>query len=236
MALAHVQDSSSVVVSSGNPSTALITFGSAIAAGSTLVVLISQAATGARTYVVSDSIHGTTGWTKAIGVTTGVTNQIWYRGNHNGGTVTITVTHNDAATPLFLTAACELSGYGSTVTVEATDSLTEAGVLNTHTCSTAGVSSSNECFAFCAGNLTSASTDCSPGTGYTEITPGYAQGQFLLQRRYFASGCTNEVGTWTNTGTARIGRSAIALLSGPAGVGGGGGGSSIENLLLLGVG
>jgi hypothetical protein len=236
MALAHVQDSSAVVVSSGNPSTALITFGSAVAAGSTLVVLISQAATGARTYVVSDNIHGTDGWTKAIGVTTGVTNQIWYRGDHNGGTVTITVTHNDAATPLFLTAACELSGYGATVTVEATDSLTEAGIGTTHTCSTAGVSSSNECFAFCSGNLTSASTECSPGTGYTEITPGYVQGQFLLQRRHFPSGCTNEVGTWTNTGTARIGRSAIALLSGPAGAGGGSGRNPNHTRLLGGIG
>lgn len=234
MALAHVQDSSSVVVSSGNPSTALITFGSAVAAGSTLVVLISQAATGARTYTVSDNIHGTNGWTKAIGVTTGVTNQIWYRGDHNGGTVTITVTHGDNSTPLFLAAACELSGYGTTVTVEATDSLTEGGVLNTHTCSASGVSSSNECFAFTAGSLTSGSTECSPGTGYTEITPGYAQAQFLLQRRHFPSGCTSEVGTWTNTGTARIGRSAIALLSGPAG--GGGGAATHNSLLLLGIG
>jgi hypothetical protein len=233
MALAHVKDSASVVVSSGNPSTANLTFTSTIAAGSTLVVVLSQAVVAARTYTVSDNIHGTDGWTKAIGVTSGATDQIWYRGNHSGGTVTITVTHGQSS-PLFITAAAELSGYGSAVTVEATDSLTEGVGATSHTCSASGVSSSNECFAFCVGHFGSGATECNPGTGYTEITPGYAQGQFLFQRRHFSSGCTNEVGAWTNTGSARAGISVIALLS--AGVAGGGGAATHNSLLLLGVG
>jgi hypothetical protein len=233
MALGHIQDSN-FGGGSGSPLTAILTFGSAVAAGSTLVVGIAQTTSGARTYTVSDNIHGTSGWTLAEASGAGLDTQIWFRGNHGGGTVTVTVTHG-LGTVGFVAAASEWSGFGSTVTVEASDSLEEGASASSHTCSALGVSSVNECVAFCACALNATATDCNAGSGYTEVPPSTVHNRILFQRRHFQQGCTSEVGAWTTTGTARAGRSSIALLSGPAG-GGGGGGSNRSGLLLLSVG
>jgi hypothetical protein len=232
MALAFVQESQSLVASSGSPLTATITFNAPIAAGSTLIIGISQAASGARTYTVSDNIHGSTGWTKAIGSAFTFQTEVWYRANHDGGTVTITVGHGQA-TVGFWVSGTEWSGFGSTVTVDASDSLEEAGTGTSHTCSTAGVTSTNDCVAFCAGTLSATATECNPGAGYTEVPTGIANNRVMIQYRQFASGCSGEVGAWSSTGTARLGRSVIALLRGPAG---GGAPANNNNLLILGCG
>jgi hypothetical protein len=229
VALGHIQDSN-FGGASGSPAMATLTFGSVIAAGSTLIVGIAQTATGARTYTVSDNIHGTSGWTQAVSSPSFLQTDIWYRANHNGGTVTITVTHG-LGTVGFVAAASEWSGFGATVTVEASDSLEEGSSASAHTCSALGVSSGNECVAFCASGLSATATDCNPGSGYTEVPPSTVHNRILFQRRHFPSGCQDEVGAWTTTGTARAGRSSIALLSGPAGVGGGG--AANHNSLLL---
>jgi hypothetical protein len=235
MALARVQDVATVVAS-GNPLTSVLSFSSAVAAGSTLVVLIAQLGTSARTYVVSDNIHGTSGWTEAFKTdpTTGRDVAMWVRGNHNGGTVTITVTHS-SSTSAFRATATEWSGFGATVSVDDTDSSEEAAADNSHVSGATGVTSTNECVAFCVGIPTSGSTGTVAGTGFTLIPNGATATGHLFQYKHFASGCTNEQGAWTHTGGASASQSGIVLLSGPAGAGGGGGGD-YRGLMLMGIG
>jgi hypothetical protein len=232
MALALVQ-TSAAVGASGATLTANITFGSAVAAGSTLVVLISQTVAGVRDYTVTDNIHGASGWAAAEASASDIRTAIWYRANHNGGTVTVSVTHG-LATVGFRAMAMEWSGYGATVTVDDSDSLDEGVSATSHTCSSLGVTSTNECVAFCACGLNATATECNPGSGYSEVPTAEVHNRTLFQYQRFASGCTNETGAWSTTGIARMGRSSIALLSGPAG--GGGGAATHNSLLLLGIG
>jgi hypothetical protein len=157
---------------------------------------------------------------------------IWYRANHDGGTVTVSATHGLDAVGFFA-AAQEWGGFGSTVTVDDSDALIEGSSLTSHTCSAAGVTSTNECVAFCACALNATASECNPGASYTEITSGRVHNRSLFQYRHFASGCSGELGAWSTTGTARIGQSSIALLRGPA-AGGGGGGRNPNHARLLG--
>jgi hypothetical protein len=228
MALALIQ-ASSAVGASGGTLTANITFGSAVAAGSTLVVLISQTVSGTRDYTVTDNIHGSSGWAAAVASSADIRTAIWSRANHSGGTVTVSVTHGLASVG-FRAVAMEWSGYGATVTVDASDSLVEGGSGTSHTCSSAGVTSANECVAFCACGLNATATECNPGASYNEVPTAEVHNRTLFQYRHFASGCTSETGAWTTTGIARIGSASIALLRGPSGAGGG---ASTHNALLL---
>lgn len=231
MALALVQ-SSSAVGASGATLTANITFGSAVVAGSTLVVLISQTVSGARDYTVTDNIHGSSGWTAAEASAADIRTAIWYRANHSGGTVTVSVTHG-LATVGFRAVAMEWSGYGATVTVDDSDSLIEGGSGTSHTCSALGVTSTNECVAFCAGGLNATATECNPGASYSEVPTAEAHNRTLFQYQHFSSGCSNELGAWSTTGIARIGSSSIALLSGPTGTGGS---TAYRGLMMMGIG
>lgn len=213
MAIAHVQDSSAVVTASGNPETASVAFGSNVTAGSMLVVFIAQFTSSVRTYTISDNVVGSTGWTKAKGIASSQEAEVWYRANHTGGSVTISVTHGLSST-VFVAGAAEFSGLGATVTVDASDSLAEGSNLNSHTCSTSGITSANSVVAACSGVLGAIGTECNPGTGYAEVTSGFVNNSSCFQWKLFPSGCTSETGAWASTGTARQGRSVIALLSG----------------------
>lgn len=224
MAIAFVKDSSAVVAGSGGPpGTAAVSFGSNITAGNSLLCFVAQAASGNRTYSVADNVGGT--WVKAVGVTNqtigggalGV--EIYYCASSPGGSVTITVTQSSSLIA-FNAAAAEFSGFGGTITVDASDSKNENGVnSNNHDCSASGITSANPVLAVSSGCMSSTGTECNPGSGYTEVLNAFVGNRTLFQWQHFASGCTNEKAAWSNTGTARQGLSVMALLSGAGGGG-----------------
>jgi hypothetical protein len=215
MPLAPVQTCNAFSTGSGTPLTSVLTFPGSVTAGNLLIVYILQFQPGTRTYTVTDNVMGATGWVQIV-----AENQagargtaLWVNGNHTGGSVTVSVQASSGGVS-FNAGVQEWSGFAATATIDAFSSLTEAGTTNNHTCSAAGVSSGNSCVAFCACVTAGSFTEGNPGSGYTEVTG--ASGFILAQQKVFATGCTAEVGAWSNTGTARVGVGCIALISGPA--------------------
>lgn len=218
MAIAQVQNSASAS-GAGTPTVASISLSPT--AGNTVVVYVTQIVSNTRTYTVSDNIDGTTGWTQAVYLNPTGAAGIWYKQNVPSGITTITVTANTSTTTMSA-AATEFSGMGTVTTRDAFDSLNETPTTsNTHTCSASGVTSANPVIAVCAGIFTASGGEINPGTGYNEVPTGFTSGSSLKQYQIFPSGCTSEVGTYTNTTTARSGIGAIALLSGNAAAAGG---------------
>lgn len=210
-----VQQCNSFSTGAGNPLTSVLTFPGAVTPGNALVVYVLQFQPGTRTYTVTDSVMGSSGWVQIVAENQAGARgtQLWVNGNHTGGSVTVSVQANTSGV-LFNAGVQELSGYAGTVNIDAFSSLTEGATGNNHTCSAAGVSSTKDCMAFCACVAAGSFTEGNPGSGYTEITG--ASGFILAQYKAFPSGCTAEVGAWSNTGAARVGVGCIALLSGPA--------------------
>lgn len=219
MALAWVQDSAAVVLSAPAPTnqTATLTFGSNVTAGNTLVVYVALHNVATRTFTVSDNVDGA--WTGGEIVSTNpyLGAALFWKANHTGGAVTITVTHGLASSS-FYAGASEFSGFGTTPVEDASDSLAESVATDNHTCSASGITSANECIAVCACVLNSIVTSTAAGSGYTEHTDGSTGGtRILFQWQRFASGTSAHTGPWTSVGTDRTGTSVIALLSGTAG-------------------
>jgi hypothetical protein len=211
MAIAFVGESSNTS-GSGNPSVATISYSPT--AGNALILFLTQIAASDRTFTISDNIGGTTGWNirRYVDATSRLV-AIGWKANVGSGVTTITVSASTSNTT-FAAALAEFSGMGSAITEDTFDSLTESVSGLTHTCSASGVTSANPVIAACAGIFTNTVTECSPGSGYSEVPSGLVQNQTLKQYRIFASGCTSEVGTWTNTGASRTARSTISLFSG----------------------
>lgn len=191
------------------------TIGLTPTAGNALIVCLGQSGSAIRTYTVSDDVEGTTGWVQIIYANPSRAAGIWAKQSAPSGITTITVTASASTT--FTASAMEWSGFAGTVTSLATDSLLEGATSTTHTCSAGGLTDASSLLAVTTGCLTAASTECAAGSGYTETPAGQANATALKQWQIFTSGCTSEVGTWTNTGTARIAMSAIALVAGAGG-------------------
>ena len=216
MALAHVQDVSAAAT--GNPLTAGLAL-TGVVAGATLVVHIAQTASGTRTYSVSDTGGGT--WVEAVRadallIDTTRETAVWYCANHpTGGSITVNVTHgiNDVA---FTAGVSEYSGFNGSVTVLASDTFTDTTLTVNHKMSSAGISGSGELLAVGSGVLRGSGTECNPGSGYTEAPNAKAAIDTLFQWRIFASGCSSEVGAWTNTVTNRASLNAFCLLASSA--------------------
>ena len=209
--LTHVQDFTNVTPS-GNPLTASTSVSSA-AEGNALVVYIKQNASASRTYTVSDNVDGTTGWTKAVaGGASGRIVEIWYKDDIPAGMATVTVTHNQSSGN-FITGVSEFSGFGSTMTVEATEELVDATGSTTHYASASGLSTANPALSVVIGQMTASFGEGNPGTGYTEVTDGYVDPSGIFEWQISESGFTNERGQWTQTGTPRSGTNIIALFS-----------------------
>ncbi len=169
MALAHVQDSETVVLSTlgATYQTATLTFADAISEGSMIVVYVALHNVATRTFTVTDDVDG------AYGDPVIYTNPyygvgLWRKANHTAGDTTITVVHNGASSA-FYAGASEFSDFGATPVTDATDSLAEAANTDNHTCSASGVTSSNECIAVCAGVLNSLATSTAHDGAYRPL-------------------------------------------------------------------
>ncbi len=216
MAIAYIQECVNQVAGTGNPLTAAVVFASPVITGHALFVVISQAVNSNRTYVVSDNIVGTTGWVMAksyhpSGI--GTYNQIWYRSNHPGGTVTISVTHNSATTA-FTAAAIEFE-IGIVVAESNSNFTTTNSTI--HRCGF-GMASGNDVLSLCCAHVTVAATTLVKGTNYTRLPAAGTGVTHLFQWQIFPSGTTSEGGTFTNTGGNRNSNGAMVFFAsgGPA--------------------
>lgn len=183
-----------------------------VTSGNLLVLYVLQeGASATKTYTISDNVSGS--WTQAAYEDPGSNQKagLWYSITP-GGNVTVTATVS-AGTFTVDAVLNEFSVGGATVSLAAHDGLVDSAAATTHTASSAGVSATGLVLALVAGVLNSGGGECTAGTGYTETPAAFSGARMLCQWQAFASGCTNEVGTWTNTTTARTGTSAIALLS-----------------------
>jgi len=220
MAIAFVQDST-ITTGSGTPCSAAVSISPS--AGNALIVTVTKITTLTQSIAsVSDNIDGTTGWALAVEYFPSTSTNyrgasIWYKANVPSGVTTVTVT--GASVNVFDAMATEFSGLGTTITVQSTDTHSDSTV-NSFTCSTAGLTYGSECLSVGAGALNGTSTECNPGGSYTEMPASQADAQRIRMYQLFASGCTNDTGPWSSTGTARSGRSCMALFSGNAAAGG----------------
>jgi hypothetical protein len=172
-------------------------------------VILGDAAT--RTFTLSDDVGGGTGWTQIVYYNPGRGVGLWYKQDVPAGITWVRATLNTGSQNIFLLVS-EYAGFGTSTTIEATDTFTDAGNTNSHKCSSAGISSSNPCFAFLVGYFSSVTgvTDVTATGGYTEETNATT-----VCRMYqdFPSGVTANTGPWNSSGTARTGSAAMGLLS-----------------------
>lgn len=229
MALSVVQNSA-VATASGNPSAAAASISPS--SGNALIAFLLQDDGDIRTYTITDNIDGATGWSQAKYYNPGQAAGIWYKVNIPPGITGVTSTVNTGVESHNL-IILEVSGFGTAITVDASDQLLDGVGTDSHKCSNAGISSGNEVLAVCCGVLGANGSECNPGSGYTEIPGSHTSPFFLRQHRIFSSGCTNETGAWTASDT-RVATSVMALLSGNAV--GGGGKVRRRQRMLLGVG
>lgn len=180
--------------------------------GNTLVVYIAQQAGAIRTYTVNDSVVGSVGWTQAAYNYSATVEAIWYRANHTGGNVSITVVAN-TGTITFVSAYSEFD-LGDTVTVGMTGNRTETVTSNQHSSTDTALNATGSGIVVTSGVLNSAGTECNAGSGFTEVPNPLSNGNYLFQWKNFSGSISNEWGNWSNTGTARIGKSVSLILLG----------------------
>lgn len=215
MALSHVQSVNSMVIATGSPLTSILTFPTTVTSGNAIIVQVTQQGSSTRTFTCSDDVDGAyTTLKDASDFVPGEQNKTWifYKENHTGGTVTITVTHSNSSADFAATAA-EYAGFGSAISVAANDKLTDPSTATTHAASPEGVSHGGDCLAIVQGSTSGPNfTDSVAGTGYTKIPSGYSNTDYYFAYQIYASGVTADTGQWTSTGAARQCTTIIYLL------------------------
>jgi len=214
MAFSLVQASTDWVAASGVGTPGVITLGSTITAGSTLIVVAAMDAANNRSFTISDSVQGTTGWVDQVfsdSATSLRQQHIWTNVNHPGGSVTITVAISGSG--VFQCFGMEWAGFGTVITLEGGEYTSEITSSTDHNASVGGLSSANPCVAVLAAETQSSST-ITLGTGYT--SPLNALARYGGGYQIFSSGVSGETGNWTSS-IARPGASILGLFSGNGG-------------------
>lgn len=192
--------------------TSTITYAT-VTAGRALAVAAHYVGTSVRTFVVSDDIVGTTGWVRHARYSGAGGPEIWVHPSHPGGAVVVTVTHNNNNGD-FRCAGAEIDGFGGTVTLVDSDIFLDPATTLTHYCADPGLTSVANVFALAAGGaMGSSMTDSSVPTGWTDITSGI---WLMFGGKDFPTGLTADRAEWASTGTVRVSRGVMVLLSGAA--------------------
>jgi len=211
--ISRVGETGYSILPTGGPGSSQAVSFTPTATGNMLVVHIG-ALSGGRNFTISDNIDGIAGWKSAILKDTGSDHvEVFYKENIPSGITTITISQDGSSIQWVATIA-EFSGMGSLVSIDDSDTLVEGGSTNNHTSSASGVSSASpEVLGLVSGILTIAGVECLAGSGWTETPVVPANSSKLFEFQIFTGPVINELGAWSNTGTARIGVSCIALLS-----------------------
>jgi hypothetical protein len=187
---------------SGNGSATVTLNG--VAAGNSILVAVTQAASGTRTYsapnFTSEIANNGNGRVAAI----------LRRFNVPAGTNSITVSANTGTLAISLTAI-----EVEPLELVATGSSTDPTSQTTHDSSSVGLDVSIDALLFGAGVLTASGGTVSPASGYSSV--GIGTGQMVQYRRADA-GVVADKATWSST-NARQGTNVLAAYRSPAGGG-----------------
>lgn len=216
MAIAHVQTSTEVVVSAANSGSVTLT---GVGAGNLLVAVLTQNDSASRTYAFSDDKSNA--WAVAIHHNPSVAAHISFGKNTASGNTLITATIAGGLTSTFRFKVLEFSGADTAAPLDVVSELAESVNSNNHTSSADAtvIDTVADPLVVCAAILNAPGTATAAGAGYTQVTNGAAS-TTLWQYKIASGALANEQGAWSNTGTARMGRSAIASFKPAAGGGG----------------
>ena len=213
MAAPTLIQSPSVYVTGSNTSETITgTVGSwdqAVAAGSTLILVIQNSSSSDRSYGCSDDVDGT--WDDfPVSKTTDLRQtKIFYKRNHTGGTVNVTVTSNfNIAKTITLVEISEswvdVYSRNQSVSVDGTNgypSSADSTVIDTST----------DVFVIAALTLTASGVISTASAPWTEL---YNNGtNKSVKYRTSATALTNERGYFEEAGTNRLGCAAIAAFT-----------------------
>jgi hypothetical protein len=207
-----VQINNSGSFATGSPLTVTLGFPDTITAGNAVFVLIHQTSSSTRTYTVTGSVNGTTGWVRHLRYSGSGGPEIWCHPNHPGGAETFAVTHGSASAD-FHARGFEVSGMGGTVTMVESSIYVDGAVATTHYCADSpGLSTASDVIGiYSAGAMSTAWTDSAVTGIWSEIAgTNWISMAYTVQ----ASGVTDERGQFTSSGTARIARGAMAFFTG----------------------
>jgi hypothetical protein len=202
MAYALVQSSTETSVSAGSSGNATLT---GVVAGNLLVATLAMTGSAIRTFTFSDDAVNT--WAVAEEINSGQTAHISFAKNVLSGTVQVTATIN-TGTGTFRFKVHEFSGGDTVSPLDTTSELLEPGNTNNHACSANAtvIDTVADALVVCVGVLNSAG-----GASATTLV--------IWQYKVASGALANEQGAWTNTTTARTGRSVIASFKPAAGGG-----------------
>jgi hypothetical protein len=214
MAYALVQSSTETSVSAGSSGNATLT---GVVAGNLLVATLAMTGSAIRTFTFSDDAVNT--WAVAEEINSGQTAHISFAKNVLSGTVQVTATIN-TGTGTFRFKVHEFSGGDTVSPLDTTSELLEPGNTNNHACSANAtvIDTVADALVVCVGVLNSAGGATVEGGTYTNLNSS-ATTLVIWQYKVASGALANEQGAWTNTTTARTGRSVIASFKPAAGGG-----------------
>ena len=179
-----------------------------VTAGSTLVAVYAQSTATVRTYTATSDIDGALAPIVSIHPLRGA--GIFRQHNVSAGTHVVTVAPDTGTTVnygwLFEVSGLDVAASAITPTgngVVATEN------ANTHYCAPSGeLDTAVPAFVVAVGALNSAFSTLVAGSGYTAAT--YPGGNVFCQYKFTDAPITDDRGTWTHTGTARIATCTMA--------------------------
>jgi hypothetical protein len=185
---------------SGNGSATVTLNG--VTAGNTILVAVTQAASGTRTY-------SATNYTSEVANNgNGRVAAILRRFSCPAGTNSITVNANTGTLAILVTAI-EVEPLELVSTGSSTDPTTQT----THDCASTGLDVSIDALLFGVGVLTASGGTVTPASGYSSAGTGTGQ---MVQYRRSDAGVVADKATWSSTNT-RQGTNVLAAYKSPAG-------------------
>lgn len=230
MAIARVQESSELTVTSGTTGNVTLT----VSSGNLLIAYIA-CQSGTATFTVSDNKGNT--WNEAITKADGTVARsasLWYANNVSAGSTQVTVGASGSAT--YSAIIQEVSGQdtagGAIAPLDASSSHSDTSATTNHVSSASStvIDTTDAALVACSGIVTgSVGVTVSPGTGYTQIVS--ANVRILWQYKVFTGATNDEQGAWMDDSS----RTAVAVIGAfKQAAGGGGGGSRVWQLAPLG--
>lgn len=204
--MAHVQRSSIVAGNGGTPNRAALTLTGTVA-GNDIIVTCVQTVSNTRTYSAADGVNGSYSVVKAYtSSSTRVITILRYK-NGAGGNLTINVDSSGSGS--FVAVADEVAGLDQSASPVTSDFI-DPVAAGTHPCAQSGeIDTSGAAFVVSGTALSGAATGGTAASGWT--SGALDASNFGFVQYYDAAGAlTDERGTWTQTGTTRVGSSAIA--------------------------
>lgn len=185
-----------------------------VAAGSTLIVGVSQSSTTARTYTVASTVGGAT-FTQRQRIANGRVSEIWEAANVGVGTHTLTITASTSAT--FQGLVVEVGNIDPAAPFDAASQLGSATTTSHLSAAVGAIDTAPNVYCFTVGTTSSDAGTVTAGANWTSLTQGAGNLNYA-QYRISAGALTDERGAWTS-GTSRADDNCIASFKGTVAAG-----------------